>query len=158
MTQLATLTEPLLTATGAAPLQAAALDGTAGIFFLLARLAFGPTLAFMGLNHFQNAETMVGYAQHKGLPAPKLAVLGSGGMLLFGGLGVAAGAFPVLAAGALTLFFVVATPKMHDFWNAEDTQGEMTHFLKNVALLGGSLAFLALGGADWPLAANIGLF
>ncbi|KPN31144.1 hypothetical protein SY89_01887 [Halolamina pelagica] len=53
---------------------------------------------------------------------------------------------------------VVATPLMHDFWNAEDTQGEMTHFLKNAALLGGSLAFLALGGVDWPLALNVGLF
>lgn len=154
MTQLATLTE-LLTI---APLQAAALDGTAGIIFLLARLAFGLTLAFMGLNHFMDAESMTGYAQHKGLPAPKAMVLLSGGMLLFGGLGVAAGAFPVLAAGALAVFFLVATPKMHDFWNAEDTQGEMTHFLKNVALLAGSLAFLALGGAQWPLAANVGLF
>ena len=158
MTQLATLTELLSTTTAASPLQAAALDGTAGVFFLLARLAFGLTLAFMGLNHFMDAETMTGYAQHKGLPAPKASVLLSGGMLLFGGLGVATGAFPVLAAGALVVFFLVATPKMHDFWNAEDVQGEMTHFLKNVALLAGSLAFLALGGAEWPLAASLGLF
>lgn len=155
MTQLATLTEPLLTTT---PLQAAAFDGAAGVAFLLARLAFGLTLAFMGLNHFMDADAMTGYAQHKGLPAPKAMVLLSGGMLIFGGLGIAAGAFPVLASGALAVFFLVATPKMHDFWNAEDQQGEMTHFLKNVALLAGSLAFLALGGADWALAANLGVF
>lgn len=140
------------------PLQAAALDGAAGIFLLLARLLFGFVLGFMGLNHFIDTEAMAGYAEAKGVPAPTLSVVFSGGMLLFGGLGVALGAFPVLAAGALTLFFVVATPKMHDFWNAEDTQGEMTQFLKNVALLGGSLGFLALGGADWSLALNIGLF
>mgnify|MGYP006274120855 FL=1 len=155
MTQLATLTEPLLTTV---PLQAAAFDGGGGIAFLLARLAFGVTLAFMGLNHFVDAEAMTGYAQHKGLPAPKAMVLLSGGLLLFGGLGIATGAFPVIAAGGLVVFFLVATPKMHDFWNAEDTQGELTHFLKNVALLAGSLAFLALGGVDWPLAANLGLF
>mgnify|MGYP006275931925 FL=1 len=140
------------------PLQAAALDGAAGTVFLVARLVFGLTLAFMGLNHFQDVEGMAGYAGAKGVPAPEFGVIASGVMLLLGGAGVAAGAFPVLAAGALVTFFVVATPLMHDFWNAEDTQGEMTHFLKNVALLGGSLAFLALGGVDWPLAVGVGLF
>jgi putative oxidoreductase len=156
VTQLATLTE-LLTTT-AAPLQAAPLDGTAGIVFLLARVLLGATLAFMGLNHFMDTEAMAGYAGAKGVPAPRASVLLSGGMLAFGGLGVALGIFPVLAAGALVVFFVFATPKMHDFWNAEDTQGEMTHFLKNVALLGASLGFLALGGTEWSLAANLGLF
>jgi uncharacterized membrane protein YphA (DoxX/SURF4 family) len=139
-------------------LQAAALDGAAGTIFLLARVLFGLVLAFMGLNHFSDVEGMAGYAGSKGVPAPEFGVVASGAMLMLGGLGVAAGAYPVLAAGALVTFFVVSTPLMHDFWNAEDTQGEMTHFLKNVALLGGSLAFLALGGADWPLAANVGLF
>jgi uncharacterized membrane protein YphA (DoxX/SURF4 family) len=139
-------------------LQAAALEGAAGTVFLVARLAFGLTLAFMGLNHFQDVEGMAGYAGAKGVPAPEFGVIASGVMLLLGGLGIAVGAYPVLAAGALATFFVVATPLMHDFWNAEDTQGEMTHFLKNAALLGGSLAFLALGGADWPLAVGLGLF
>ncbi|MFB6220085.1 MAG: DoxX family protein [Halolamina sp.] len=144
--------------TTAAPLQAAAFEGTAGIVFLLARALFGFVLAFMGLNHFIDTEAMAGYAEAKGLPAPTASVLLSGGMLVFGGLGIAFGAFPVLAAGALVVFFLVATPKMHDFWNAEDTQSEMTQFLKNAALLGASLAFLALGGAEWSLAANVGLF
>ncbi|WP_049981263.1 DoxX family protein [Halolamina rubra] len=139
-------------------LQVAAFDGAAGTIFLLARVVFGLVLAFMGLNHFMDVEGMAGYAGAKGVPAPEFGVVASGVMLLLGGLGIAAGAYPVLAAGALATFFVVATPLMHDFWNAEDTQGEMTHFLKNAALLGGSLAFLGLGGADWPLALGVGLF
>ena len=139
-------------------LQAAALDGAAGTVFLVARLVFGLTLAFMGLNHFMDLDGMSGYAAAKGIPAPEFGVIASGVMLALGGLGIAAGAYPVIAAGALVTFFVVATPTIHDFWNAEDTQGEMTHFLKNVALLGASLAFLALGGADWPLALGVGLF
>ncbi|MFW5911150.1 MAG: DoxX family protein [Halolamina sp.] len=139
-------------------LQTAALDGAAGTIFLLARVVFGLVLAFMGLNHFQNVEGMAGYAGSKGIPAPEFGVVASGVMLLGGGLGIAAGVYPVLAASALATFFLVATPTMHDFWNAEDTQGEMTHFLKNVALLGGSLTFLALGGVDWPFALNVGLF
>jgi putative oxidoreductase len=47
----------------------------------------------------------------------------------------------------------------HDFWNApaDQKQGEVNNFLKNVALLGGALAFLVLANEAWPLAANVGL-
>lgn len=37
---------------------------------------------------------------------------------------------------------------MHDFWNEDDPQQqqqELTHFLKNTALLGAALAFLEVG-------------
>ncbi|GAB7093681.1 hypothetical protein JCM30237_08330 [Halolamina litorea] len=139
-------------------LQTVTLDGAAGTIFLLTRLVFGLVLAFMGLNHFMDIEGMSGYAAAKGIPAPEFGVIASGVMLILGGLGIAAGVYPVIAAGALVTFFLVATPTIHDFWNAEDTQGEMTHFLKNAALLGGSLAFLALGGTEWPLALNVGVF
>lgn len=133
---------------------------SAELGFLAGRVTFGLVVAFMGLNHFLDAESMAGYAQAKGLPAPKVAVLLSGGMLLFGGLGVAVGAFPTLAAGALVVFFLVVTPTMHDFWAAPEgeQQTEMTQFLKNVAMLGGSLAFLALSGVEWPYALGVGLF
>lgn len=114
----------------------------------------------MGLNRFVNVESMAGHAGTKGVPAPKLAVALSGEMLLFGGLGVAAGVFPTLAAGALVAFFLVATPTMHDFWAApeDQRQTEMIQFLKNVAMLGASVTFLALSGVDWPYALGIGLF
>ncbi|OYR97339.1 quinol oxidase, partial [Halorubrum sp. E3] len=42
----------------------------AGELFLLGRILFGATLAFMGLNHFMDVDTMAGYAEFKGLPAP----------------------------------------------------------------------------------------
>jgi putative oxidoreductase len=133
--------------------------GSAGLAFLLARVLFGVVLAFMGLNHFTNVDQMSGYAEAKGIPAGRLSVVFSGGMLLFGGLGIAAGVFPAVAAGAIALFLIVSTPTMHDFWAApeEQQQSEMTNFLKNVALLGGALAFLALSGAAWPYAVGIGL-
>jgi uncharacterized membrane protein YphA (DoxX/SURF4 family) len=134
---------------------------TAGaeVAFLLARLLFGGVLAFMGLNHFMNVDEMTGYAEFKGIPAPKLSVLGSGGLLVFGGLSVVAGVVPTLGAGALALFLVVSAVTMHDFWNAEgeDVQDEMTAFLKNLFGAGGALAFLALAGAAWPYALNVGV-
>ncbi|MFP8891742.1 DoxX family protein [Natrialbaceae archaeon A-CW2] len=131
----------------------------ADVAFLLARVLFGGILAFMGLNHFLNLESMAGYAEFKGLPAPKLSVLASGGLLIFGGFSVIAGVLPAIGAGALALFLLVSAVKMHDFWNAEgeDAQNEMTSFLKNVYGAGAALAFLAVSNASWPYALNIGL-
>jgi len=89
----------------------------------------------MGLNHFMDVDTMAGYAEFKGLPAPRFSVIASGLVLVLGGLGVAAGAFPVLAAGALAAFLLISAVTMHDFWSIDDPeerQSEMTSFLKNV--------------------------
>ncbi|WP_142856968.1 DoxX family protein [Salinigranum halophilum] len=142
-------------------LQADALFGSTGaaVVFLLARVLFGAVMAFTGVNHFLNAETMSGYAGAKGVPLPGLAVPFSGGLLLFGGLGILLGVFPVLAAGAIALFLLVATPTMHDFWAAPDEEQmtEMTQFLKNVALLGTALGFLVVSQLPWPLAVGVGL-
>ncbi|WP_435185366.1 DoxX family membrane protein [Halobellus sp. EA9] len=133
--------------------------GSNGVALLLGRLLFGLVLAFMGLNHFQSADQLAGYAEAKGIPAGRASVLFSGGMLLAGGLGIAIGAFPALSAGAIALFLVVSTPTIHDFWAVpeEQQQSEMTNFLKNVALLGGALVFLALSGTAWPYALNVGI-
>ena len=132
-----------------------AFDGAlSGELFLLGRLLFGGVLAFNGLNHFLDAESMAGYAGAKGVPAPGLMVPFTGGILLFGGLGVAAGVLPTLAAGALVVFLAVTTPLMHDFWAVPDDQkqGEMINFLKNVAMGGAALALLAISTTAWPYA------
>jgi hypothetical protein len=49
-------------------------SAAAGIAFLVARLAFGLVVAFMGVNHFTNTGQMVPYAKAKGVPAGGLAV------------------------------------------------------------------------------------
>ena len=132
----------------------------AGIVFLLARLLFGGVLAFMGVNHFMNADQMVPYADAKGIPAANVLVPFSGGQLLFGGLAIVLGVYPVLGAGAIAVFLPIAAVTMHDFWTVpeEEQQSELTDFLKNVTMTGGALAFLAAGGVDWPFALGIGAF
>ncbi|WP_312912003.1 DoxX family protein [Natronosalvus caseinilyticus] len=131
----------------------------ADVAFLLARVIFGGVLAFMGFNHFLDVERMAGYAEFKGLPAPKASVVLSGVLLVLGGLSLIVGVFPAVGAGALAVFLVVSALKMHDFWNAEgeEAQNEMTAFLKNVYGAGAALAFLAVSNAAWPYALNIGL-
>ncbi|MFC7213349.1 DoxX family protein [Saliphagus sp. GCM10025334] len=130
----------------------------ADVAFLLARVIFGGVLAFMGFNHFLDVEGMAGYAEFKGLPAPKASVVLSGVLLVLGGLSLIVGVFPAVGAGALAVFLVVSALKMHDFWNAEgeEAQNEMTAFLKNVYGAGAALAFLAVSNAAWPYALNVG--
>jgi uncharacterized membrane protein YphA (DoxX/SURF4 family) len=133
----------------------------AGELFLLGRILFGATLAFTGLNHFTDLDTMAGYAEFKGLPAPRFSVVASGLVLVLGGVGLVVGAYPVLAAGALAGFLLVSAVTMHDFWSADDPeekQNEMTSFLKNVYGAGAALALLAVGGTAWPYALGLGLF
>ncbi|NHN40328.1 DoxX family protein [Halorubellus sp. JP-L1] len=136
-----------------------AITGAEGVALLVGRVLLGGVLAFMGLNHFMQTDGMAAYAEAKGVPVPRFAVLFSGGQLVFGGVLLAAGLYPVLAAGALASFFVVATPMMHDFWAVpeDQKQDEMTGFLKNVGLLGASLLVLAIAGQEWAFAAGLGL-
>lgn len=135
-------------------------SGSAALVFLIGRILFGAVIAYMGLNHFLNTDDLAGYAEMKGVPAPRAAVLLSGGTLLFGGLSIVLGAYPLLGAGALITFFVITTPKMHDFWNIDDPQmkqNDLINFEKNVALLGASLVFLTLASEAWPYALDLRL-
>ncbi|MFB6301915.1 MAG: DoxX family protein [Haloferacaceae archaeon] len=129
-----------------------------GELLLAGRLLFGGVLAFLGLNHFLDLEGTAGYAEAKGVPAPRLATAASGALLVLGGAGIVLGAYPAVAAAGIAGFLLVATPRMHDFWNApdEERQAELTDFLKNAALLGAALAFLAVGGETWAYAVNAG--
>jgi len=124
------------------------------VIFLLGRIIFGFTIAFFGLNHFMNIEQMKGYAEFKGVPAPKLAVIGTGLLLVIGGLSIASGIYPLVGIIALVVFFAGVTPIMHDFWNAdaESKQNEMIQFLKNLALLGATLMFAFTLPISWPFA------
>ena len=131
-----------------------------GVAFLAGRVLFGAVLAFMGVNHFLSVDEMAGYAASKGVPAPRLGVVATGVLLLVGGASLVLGVYPIVGAAALVVFFVVATPAIHDFWNVEDPearQSEITDFLKNVALTGGALVLLGVGAGSWPYAVGLGL-
>lgn len=133
--------------------------GLSGVFLLVGRLLFGGILAFQGLSHFQSVETMAGYAQAKGLPAPRVGVVGSGVLLVGAGLAIVLGVFPAIAAGAVAVFLVVSAVIFHDFWAVpeDQTQDEMVQFLKNVELAGGALVVLAISGEAWAYTVGVGL-
>jgi uncharacterized membrane protein YphA (DoxX/SURF4 family) len=120
---------------------------------LAGRAIFGGYFLYNGLNHYANIGTMTEYARSKGVPFPRLAVAGSGLLLLSGGLSLLTGARPKIGAGLISTFLVGVSPQMHAFWREEaapQRMQEMVNFTKNAALLGASLMSLA-HPEPWPL-------
>jgi putative oxidoreductase len=124
------------------------------IVLLIGRILFGGFFIMSGINHFQNLVMMSGYAQSKNVPYARLAVIVTGLMLVVGGASVLLGIVPIVGLIVLILFLLSTLITMHDFWNMKDPQqraAEQVNFLKNVALIGASVA-LMYGASDWALA------
>jgi putative oxidoreductase len=116
------------------------------------RLIFGGYFLYSGIRHFTDREMMTGYAQSKGVTWPEVAVLGSGAMLMLGGVSLLTGVKPKVGAGLVAAFLAGVTPKMHDYWNVDDPNqrmNQMVNFTKNLGLLGGA-AFAAAAREKWP--------
>lgn len=116
------------------------------VLFLVGRVLFGGFFLMTGLRHYMNTDMLAGYAQSKGVPSPRVAVLSSGLLILAGGLGVLLGAYVPWAVAALVLFLVLVSFKMHAYWTeAEPMKSQdMQNFMKNMALLGGALMLLMI--------------
>jgi uncharacterized membrane protein YphA (DoxX/SURF4 family) len=65
------------------------------IAFLVGRIIFGGWL-MASFNHFKNLNYMSEYAKARATPSPKLAVAGTGVILLLGGLSMLLGVYPVV--------------------------------------------------------------
>jgi putative oxidoreductase len=119
--------------------------------FVAGRILFAFFHLASSLNHFKSLDSYAQYAASKKVPAPKLAVTGSGILLLLGGLSILLGLRPTIGVAILVLFYLGVTPMMHNFWAAgpAEKQNQLINFMKNVALLGASLMFLAIP-QPWP--------
>ncbi len=116
------------------------------VVFWIGRVMVGVYFLFNAFNHFAQLDMMTGYAQSKGVPAPKMAVLVSGLLLTIGGLSLLFWQYLFYGLLALVVFFLPVTFMMHNFWAVEDPQAkmmEMVNFTKNMALLGFVLIVLA---------------
>ena len=115
--------------------------------FLVGRLLLGGFFIYSSVGHFSNASMMAGYAQTKGVPSPKAAVMFSGLLLLIGGLSILLGVYPTIGTIALAAFLIPVTFMMHAFWKVQDPMakmGETVNFTKNLALLGAALILLGV--------------
>ena len=100
-----------------------------------------------GYNHFRNLKMLTGYAQSKGVPMLREAVLLTGAMMILGGAGIFFWVHVKISIALLSTFLVVVTLKMHQFWKITDhmaRMGEEINFKKNLALLGAILLLLSI--------------
>jgi len=117
------------------------------IAFLIGRVIVGGFFLMNAFNHFAQFNMMTGYAKSKGVPAPALAVGGSGVLLFLGGLSLLLGYHPTIGAALLVTFLLGVSFGIHNFWTVQDPQakqGEMINFLKNMAILGLLLMTVAI--------------
>ncbi len=123
------------------------MDFLPDVVLLVGRVLFALIFINSGIAHLTKLNAMTGYAQFKKVPAPKLAVIVTGLMLIIGGLYVALGIFADLGALLLAIFLILSAFMMHNFWTIQDEQakqGETINFFKNISLAGAALIIFAL--------------
>lgn len=115
--------------------------------FVLGRVLLGGYFIKSGYSHFKNLGMLTGYAQSKGVPMPREAVLLTGLMMVLGGLGILLGVYTQISILLLSVFLFITTLMMHQYWKVTDPMarmGESVNFYKNLGLLGAVLMLLAI--------------
>src|SRR5437879_5052210 len=117
------------------------------IAFLVGRIIFGGYWLMASFNHFKNLNYMSEYAKARGTPSPKLAVAGTGVILLLGGLSMLLGVYPVIGIVLLIIFLLGVSFQIHSFWKLDDAQMkqiDIINFTKKMTLRGATLMVLQL--------------
>jgi putative oxidoreductase len=112
----------------------------------LASLLMSGIFVFGGYQALREPGARAQKAAKLGVPQPEMAVRANGLAMLLGGLALGLGWKPKLTAAALAASLVPTTLAGHRFWEEEDPKGrstQLTHFLKNLAILGGLLVLLS---------------
>jgi putative oxidoreductase len=126
-----------------------------GAVVLVGRLLFVLIFLMAGPNHF--SKQTIAFAASRGVPLASIAVPLSGVLALAGGLSILLGYRAKLGAWLIALFLVPVTLMMHKFWTVQDpmmAQMQMVMFMKNVAILGGTLLISQFGAGPLSLDAR----
>lgn len=127
------------------------------LLVFIGRVLFVAFFLTSAVTALTRTETRAAYAESRGVPAARNVTLVSGVVLLVGALSILLGVWADVGALLLFVFLVPAAFVMHAFWKGSDAQarqGEMSNFLKDLALGGAALmlfAFFAYAGADLGL-------
>jgi len=137
------------------------MNALKGLVSLLGRVLLAAIFLMSAPHHIQEFTKDAGMLEGKlkGLmpdAPPVLAQVGMGAAIAFmilGGISLVVGYKTRIGALLLFLFVVPAAVLFHDFWNAsgDAAQGQMIHFMKNMAIAGGLLFVVANGGGAWSL-------
>ena len=116
------------------------------LLVLIGRILFVGVFVTSALGHFRNTDMLAGYAQSKGVPQSRLAVLGGGALLGLGAISVLLGIWPDLGALLLAIFLLPTAFLIHPFWkeSGEGRMMESVQFYKDLGLAGASIMLLGL--------------
>ena len=114
---------------------------------LLARLLMALLFVVGGIGKIAGFAGTVGYIASKGLPLPQVGAVAAIVVELGGGVMLILGWKARWAAAVMLLFTLVAAVIFHNFWAvaAEQAQGQMIHFMKNLSIMGGLLYVVVHG-------------
>ncbi|GAB2704194.1 DoxX family protein [Nocardia thraciensis] len=116
------------------------------VLVLIGRILFVVLFLGSAFGHLTQSDAMAPYAESKGVPAAKLAVLGSGVLQVLGAVSILLGVWADLGALLLLVFLLPTAVLMHPFWKESDAQAkqtEMIQFNKDLALAGAALMLFA---------------
>ncbi|NML62915.1 DoxX family protein [Massilia sp. RP-1-19] len=121
------------------------MNNVSNKFYPVGRALIGVLFAVSGINKILGFSYVSGWMASSGLPMADLLLAVTILLEVGGGLLLITGVQAGLAAAALALFLVPVTAIFHAFWSADAAgfQGQLTHFLKNVAVFGGLLMVYA---------------
>lgn len=120
---------------------------------LLGRILIAFIFLFSGIGKVMGFDGTVAYIAAKSLPLPQLLTIGAIIVELGGGVMLVLGWKARWAAAALFVFTGLAALFFHNFWAVppEQTQNQMVHFMKNVAMMGGILFVVVHGSGPFSL-------
>jgi putative oxidoreductase len=116
-------------------------------FPLLARILIAPLFLIAGYNKLIAVAGTAGYFAKLGFPAPEILVWVAIVIEIGGGLLLLIGWKTRWVSWLLIAFVAVATFMAHRFWAVDAAQyaNQLNAFLKNIAVIGGLLMFVAHG-------------
>ena len=132
-------------------------DALRGVARFAARSSLAAVFVVFGYEAATNPGDRVQLAADAGVPAPELAVRLNGALMLTGGLAVAAGLRPRLAASILAGTMLPTTLTADAFWKVEDREirnVQRIHFYKNVAIFGGAMLAALASEGERPVRAR----
>lgn len=134
------------------PLGATARPSTsAAALPLVGRTAIAAIFVLSGLSKLAAPAATIGYIQSVGLPLPQVSLAIALVVELLGGVALILGYRTRLVASVLAVFAIATALAFH---SALGDQNQFIHFFKNVAIAGGLLNVIALGGGAWSLDAR----